>query len=89
MKQTTHQNKANLLREELLRKIKLRISIAGRESRVNNAKAIVLNPNFDSNEIGFIKEAQEEYLVDNRSLYYGYECLTLDEMAKLADLINA
>lgn len=88
MKQTTHQNKANLLREELLRKIKLRISIAGRESRVNNYKGIVIHPPLDTHS-ETVKEIQDEYMIVTGNLYYGYECLTLDEMAQLADLINA
>ena len=90
MAQTTHQNKTKLLREELERKIKQRISISGRDSRVNSGKAIALVPNFESVPIGYlIKEAQEDYLVDTRNQYYGYECLTLDELAQLADLIKA
>ena len=88
--QTTHQERARIFRYEIQQAIFQKIGATGVKSNVNNNICLEVSPPFDSDSIGHtVKEVQHEQVIDERELYFSYECLSIDELVELADLIKA
>ena len=88
--QTTHQERARIFRNEIQQAIFQKIGATGVKSNVNNNICLKVSPSFDSDSIGHsIAEVQHDQIIDERGLYFSYECLSIDELVELADLIKA
>lgn len=86
-----HKKRVEIFRNEIRQLIKQKITTSGNNSIYACGKSIkIVETEFDTPGNGIaIIEVAEDVLVDYRGLHFDYECLSTDDLAKLADLINA